>query len=73
MRTEGHGARSGEGLLDRSRNAAARSAPIVTDSAVFSDYQTYGLMTDALLQAVLYSLRRMPGDDAFRDGLRRQP
>ena len=30
-------------------------------------------MTYALLQAVLYSLRRMLGDDAFRDGLRRQP
>ena len=45
-------------------------APIATESAAFPDYQTYGLMTYALPQAVLYSLRRMLGDDVFRDGLR---
>ena len=45
-------------------------APIATESAKFPDYQTYGLMTYALPQAVLYSLRRLFGDDTFRRGLR---
>ena len=45
-------------------------APIATESAEFPDYQTYGLMTYALPQAVLYSLRRLLDDDVFRRGLR---
>ena len=45
-------------------------APIATESAEFPDFQTYGLMTYAFPQAVLYSLRRLLGDDAFRRGMR---
>ena len=45
-------------------------APIATESKDFPDYRTYGLMTYSLPQAVLYSLRKMLGDDVFADGLR---
>lgn len=45
-------------------------APISTASAEFADYREYSLMTYSVPQAVLYSLRRMLGDDVFRDGLR---
>ncbi len=45
-------------------------APISTESKEFPDYRTYGLMTYSLPQAVLYSLRKMLGDEVFADGLR---
>ncbi|MFW6085140.1 MAG: M1 family metallopeptidase [Gemmatimonadota bacterium] len=45
-------------------------APISTESQDFPDYGTYGLMTYSLPQAVLYSLRKMLGDELFADGLR---
>lgn len=45
-------------------------APISTPSAEFPDYRTYGLMTYSLPQAVLYSLRRLLGEDVFHEGLR---
>lgn len=45
-------------------------APISTESQEFPDYRTYSLMTYSLPQAVLYSLRKMLGDEVFSDGLR---
>lgn len=45
-------------------------APISTESKDFSDFRTYGLMTYSVPEAVLYSLRKLIGDEAFRRGLR---
>lgn len=45
-------------------------APISTESKDFPDYGTYGLLTYSLPQAVLFSLRKMLGDQPFAEGLR---
>lgn len=45
-------------------------APISTPSRDFPDFRTYGVMTYSVPEAVLYSLRRLIGDDAFRRGLK---
>lgn len=45
-------------------------APISTESKDFPDFRTYGLMTYSVPEAVLYSLRTLIGDEAFRRGLR---
>jgi aminopeptidase N len=45
-------------------------APISTESKDFPDFRTYGLMTYSVPEAVLYSLRKLIGDDAFRRGMR---
>jgi len=44
-------------------------APISTESAEFPDFQTYGLMTYSLPQAVLYMLRNQLSTETFRQGL----
>lgn len=51
--------------------ARALSQPLVLESAEFRDFQTYGAMTYSKPAAVIYMLRELIGEDAFRRGLRR--
>ena len=50
--------------------AQALAEPLALESAEFRDFQTYANMTYSKPGAVLYMLRELIGEDAFRRGLR---
>jgi len=60
--------RSMQGLAQM--EARALTQPLALESEAFRDFQTYGAMTYSKPAAVIYMLRELIGEEAFRRGLR---